>query len=170
MELVPQSVPAAPRVPPRVVGPGRRERTYITRLENLQERLAGATEEHVQIKRELDTSVRLERGCQRLIDRMEVSWSEDRGRLDETQRQQKRLILSMGALQRENELLQERLELAAAPLERLAEAPAPEPEDDLAEASVSATASSSPARAGRRRPARPARPARQGLLARLFRR
>jgi len=151
VELIPQ-VPLAPRV----VGPGRRERSYITRLENLQQRLAGATREQVQAQRELETSVRLERGCQRLIDRMEVSWSEDRGRLDEAQRQQKRLILSMGALQRENELLRERLELAAAPVERLGAGPA-----------VEAAEQSPPAPSQRAR-RRPARAPRRGLFARLF--
>jgi len=112
VELVPRG--------PRVVGPGRRERAYLEQLDALRRRLARTAERAHHVERELDTSQRLERGCQRLIDRMENGWSQDRERLDAAQAQQKRLILAMGALQKENELLQRKLELAAAEPARLA--------------------------------------------------
>ena len=84
MGVVEQTVELIPRAP-RVVGPGRRERGYLQRLDRLQGQLQSTGEEQRQTQRELDTSVRLERGCQRLIDRMELKWSEDRGRLHQTQ-------------------------------------------------------------------------------------
>ena len=120
----PQSAPLF--VLPRIVGPGRRERDYQERLrglasalEELREREAalgrelGERERLVASQaRELDASTRLERGCQRLLDRLEERLGEDRARLAEAEQQQKRLILTLGALQRENELLRQRLELA----------------------------------------------------------
>jgi hypothetical protein len=89
----------------RVVGPGRRERAYLERVRELEQRsdLLG---------RELDVSRRLERGCQRLIDRLEDRADADRERLAEAEQAQKRLVLALGALQRDNELLRERLALA----------------------------------------------------------
>ena len=173
MELIPRAPASAPRggavEAPRVVGPGRRERGYLARLENLEERLSGAAAEQRKVESELETSLRLERGCQRLIDRMEVSWTEDRKRLDLAHAQQKRLVLTLGALQRENELLRERLELAAAPLEQLTAVPAPESESH-GDAAAGTPAGESPrGRRGRKAGKQSSRAARPGLLARLFR-
>lgn len=90
---------------PRVVGPGRRERSYQAHVARLEGELSVRA-------RELATSERLERGCQRMIDRLErdVAGGRERARLLE--QQQKRLILALGAAQREVELLRERAGLA----------------------------------------------------------
>ena len=102
-----------PRHPPRVVGPGRRERAYREQVRELGQH-AG------HLGRELDVSRRLERGCQRLIDRLEDRADADCDRLAEAEQRQKRLALALGALQRDNELLRERLALAAPRPARLA--------------------------------------------------
>lgn len=153
-----------PRVQPRVVGPGRRERGYLSRLTNLEERLSKEAEERRLIERELDVSQRLERGCQRLIDRIEDRWTEDRERLALAEGQQKRLILALGAVQRENELLRERLELGASRPEQLPEHGA----DSEPSGPTEPTEPREPQRprGARRRTARPT--ARRGLFARLF--
>jgi len=104
----------------RRVGPGRIELGYQRRIEELaraateegalrraaereldsaQGRLQGA-------ERALDTAARLERGLQRLADRLE-------DRLETAAQREKRLILALGSLQKENELLRERLALGS---------------------------------------------------------
>lgn len=94
-----QPVPSA-----RVVGPGRRERSYQAHVARLEGELAVRG-------RELATSERLERGCQRLIDRIEREVVGGRARARLLEQQQKRLILALGAAQREVELLREQLRL-----------------------------------------------------------
>jgi len=95
------------RVDARVVGPGRRERAYLERVAELESTLTSRA-------RELEASTRLERGCQRLIDRLEHHVDLDREQLAQLQQQQKQLILALGAAQREVEMLREQLQLAAA--------------------------------------------------------
>jgi hypothetical protein len=95
-----------PSVDARVVGPGRRERAYLARVAELEATLAAKA-------RELDASTRLERGCQRLLDRLEHHVDLDREQLVQLQQQQKQLILALGAAQREVEMLREQLLLAA---------------------------------------------------------
>ena len=96
----------ASRSEARIVGPGRRELAYLARVAELETTLAAKA-------RELDASTRLERGCQRLIDRLEHHVDADRAQLEQLQQQQKQLILALGAAQREVELLREQLLLAA---------------------------------------------------------
>jgi len=78
----------------RVVGPGRRERGYLAQLERLRRRAA-------RLGGALEVSQRVERGCQRRLDRLEDE-------LRDAHRAHKRLALALGALQRENELLRGR--------------------------------------------------------------
>jgi len=90
--------PAAPRIPdavsnilvprPRVSGPGRKERAY-------QARIAAA-------ERELETAKLLERGTNRLIDRLEYD-------VDRSRQIERRLSLALGAMQAENQALRARL-------------------------------------------------------------
>lgn len=106
LELIPH---ASPRVAPRVIGPGRRERTYQERVRRLEGHARQSQRDVDHLARELDVAQRLERGCQRLIDRIEVHHEKDRTRLVESEQREKRLVLALGALQRDNERLQERL-------------------------------------------------------------
>lgn len=120
--------------PARRVGPGRIERGYQARIAALEasEREAALAAERA--RGELEVAGRLERGLQRLVDRQEE-------RLELAASREKRLALALGAMQRENELLRQRLELAAG-------APAPQ---------LAAP-----------RAARAPRPARRGLFGRVF--
>ena len=79
--------PPVPAVAPRVVGPGRRERTYVARIAALEAEIAV-----------LEV---VERGSSKRLDRME--------------QKEHRLILALGALQKENEMLRERLAPALPP-------------------------------------------------------
>ena len=104
---------------PRVVGPGRRERGYLKRLEALSglaernhERARELERELRHSNRALETSQRVERGCQRRLDRMEQRLERRETELGEAHRAHKRLSLALGAVQREVELLRERLALA----------------------------------------------------------
>ena len=86
---------------PRVVGPGRRERAYLARVAGLE--------------RELETLSLVERGSARRLDRMERKLAATREAALAVEQQEKRLILALGALQRENEILREKLALQLAP-------------------------------------------------------
>jgi hypothetical protein len=85
----------------KLVGPGRKERAYLAKVEALE--------------REMETIALVERGSARRLDRMERKLAATReaavaARRDGEQKE-KRLILALGALQRENELLREKLAL-----------------------------------------------------------
>ena len=109
----------AVRAMPRVVGPGRRERAYQGECRRLESDLEAAraawraqSAETAQKERELALLERVERGCQRHLDRLE-------GKVAVAGQQKDRLILALGGLQRENELLRaelERLVLGASPI------------------------------------------------------
>jgi hypothetical protein len=95
----------------RVVGPGRRERAYVARIGELERRLGRAD-------RELELAALVERGATRWLDRAERE-------LDRTRAERSRLLVVLGALQRDNERLAERaraLETRAAALEAPARA------------------------------------------------
>ena len=101
----------------RVIGPGRFERGYLTRLSGLSAELEMAREcERRQLddlrtgKAALEVSQRVERGCQRRIDRLEDRVEERTQALLESERQHKRLILALGVLQGENAVLRSKLE------------------------------------------------------------
>ena len=120
-EVVIRPEPAARPGAARVVGPGRRERGYLERISALAgeltlegERRDGLRHVLEQRTAELETSLRVERGCQRRLDRLEERLDLERERLAQAERQHKRLALALGALQRENELLREQLQLPGA--------------------------------------------------------
>jgi hypothetical protein len=97
-----------PTPPPRIVGPGRRERDYLKRVARLEDLLQYERERQRLLHRELEASVQVERGAQRRLDRVE-------DRLDKSQQRERRLATLVGALQRDNELLRQRvLELETA--------------------------------------------------------
>lgn len=103
VERVFEIVPAAPRRwgPPRVVGPGRRERAYLEKLARLES--------------ELESASLVERGSARRLDRMERKLEAVREAARSLEQKEHRLILALGAVQRENEILRERLVLSLAP-------------------------------------------------------
>jgi hypothetical protein len=114
---------------PRVVGPGRRERAYLSRIRALELDLEERGRERERLVVGLDTSRRLERGCQALLDRMEEHAALEREERRSLEQRERRMILVLGALQKENELLREQLalgsgagdpQLAAPPHERRA--------------------------------------------------
>ena len=91
-----EDVELTPRL--RIVGPGRRERQYITSIERL---------EHEALEKDsaLDAATLIERGTERYVDRIEQERAADRERLQEVQAQGNRLLVTMGAMQKENERL-----------------------------------------------------------------
>ena len=93
--------PPVSRSLPRIVGPGRRERAYLEKVAALE--------------REIETISLVERGSGRRLDRMERKLAATREAALDLEQKEKRLILALGALQRENELLRERLALQLAP-------------------------------------------------------
>jgi len=92
-------VPVPRGAPPRVVGPGRRERGYLARVAGLQS--------------ELEAAALVERGSARRLDRMERKLEAVREVVEIQEKKEHRLILALGALQRENELLREKLALGS---------------------------------------------------------
>lgn len=112
--LVPAEA-AEPERPPlrvRVVGPGRVERGYRETIEALDgqiETLDGQIEaldgELAGVRGELATARLVERGSQRLIDRIEEDLGRQRGENRELRQAQARLAVGLGALQTENEAL-----------------------------------------------------------------
>jgi len=85
--------------PPRIVGPGRREREYLARVSGLESALEAAA--------------LVERGSSRRLDRMEKKLDAVREVVEIQQKKEHRLILALGALQRENEMLREKLALGS---------------------------------------------------------
>jgi hypothetical protein len=145
---------------PRVVGPGRLERRYRERVSDLEQDLEQEAGRARALARELETSQLVERGSQRLLDRLEGLARDERAAREALEQREKRLILCLGGLQRENELLRERLALAGdgAPRAIAAGAGAAGAERGAARGRrAGATRSTGPVTAG-------------GWLARLFRR
>ena len=112
-----ESLEPMPRL--RVIGPGRFERGYLQRLSGLaaeveiaRERELRTTESLRQTSASLEISRRVEHGCQRLVDRLEERLEQRTQALLESERQQKRLVLALGAMQRETELLRSQLQLS----------------------------------------------------------
>lgn len=94
-----------------MVGPGRLERSYRARVrtleEELQEGLGKSAAALAAARRELETARLVERGSGRLLDRLETD-------LERTRERGRRLLVAMGAMQRENEELREALSLSMA--------------------------------------------------------
>jgi hypothetical protein len=92
----------APRIAlPRVVGPGRRERDYLERIETLDRTLG-------QAESALVIAGLVERGSARLIDRLEHEEARARADLERAREEENRLLVVLGAVQRDNERLHER--------------------------------------------------------------
>ena len=98
---------------PKVVGPGRRERDYLGKLARLEEAL-------LERQRELEATALVERGSSRRLDRMERKLAAIREAALALEQKEHRLILALGALQRENELLRGKLALPGAATRRAA--------------------------------------------------
>ena len=123
-------------VPLRVIGPGRFERGYLQRLAGLAGELEMVREDERRLanglregKAALEMSLRVERGCQRRMDRLELRLEERTQALLASERQHKRLLLALGSMQRENELLRAQLPLTLAgrPQAALSAAPGDRP-------------------------------------------
>lgn len=82
----------------RIVAPGRRERQYIANAERLER-------EALEKDSALDAATLIERGTERYVDRIEQERVADRERLQQVQAQGNRLLVAMGAMQKENERL-----------------------------------------------------------------
>ncbi len=149
---------------PRPIGPGRIERGYQRRIAELERSVTEASElrnaaelglassqgQLLGLRGELELAARLERGLQRHADKLEQ-------RLDTAEQREKRLVLALGALQKENELLRERLALASG-----ARQPALPPNGDPSPAPSQRSAAQVAPHAAARR----AKRERTGLLAR----
>ncbi|MCC7013458.1 MAG: hypothetical protein IT454_12915 [Planctomycetes bacterium] len=90
---------------PRVVGPGRRERAYLERTAELERAQAEAARALERLTRELDIAERIERGSARLVDRLEAAVAGERELKLRAEEAQKRLLLALGAVQRDNQAL-----------------------------------------------------------------
>jgi hypothetical protein len=124
----------APAPPPRVVGPGRRERQYQQRVAALErdvelraqelalraQEVALRDQELALRTRELEVSALVERGAVRAATKLEHKLADAGAAAEKLQQAQNRLLVALGALQRENELLRDRLALATAPRGALA--------------------------------------------------
>lgn len=106
--------PGAPEAPggPRVTGPGRLERSYQDRIRGLEVEVERRVSALSTLRKELDVSQLVERGTARWADRVE-------DQVDIARRQANRLLVTLGALQRENEALRTELDGARSRLARL---------------------------------------------------
>lgn len=111
----------------RIVGPGRREREYLGRVAALEaslvrelaeravreRELAAREGELAALECELALAALCERGSRRAADRLERDNERLRREREAALGAHNRMILALGALQRENELLREELALSA---------------------------------------------------------
>jgi hypothetical protein len=95
--------------PPRVVGPGRREQAYLDKIARLERREEEAANEAERLARELVWAERVERGTQRRVERIEAEFERVREAAEQSEQAQKRLLLALGALQRDNEHLRQQV-------------------------------------------------------------
>jgi chromosome segregation ATPase len=112
---------------PRLVGPGRKEREYQARISALERERAEAGAAARKLERELEVAERVERGSMRLVDRLETALAVETKRAATADTGQKQLLLALGALQRENELLRERVAALSAPAQARLAAPRKRP-------------------------------------------
>ncbi len=89
--------------PLRVVGPGRKERGYLQQIARLEQ-------ENHDRGSALEAAALVERGTERYVDRLEERGKQDRERLQQVQAQGNRLLVTLGAMQRENERLRQDLQ------------------------------------------------------------
>lgn len=100
----------------RVVGPGRRERAYQDRIAGLETEREADDQARAALGAEVEMARLVERGTGRLVDRLERSLEQGQAELGEVRSQGHRLMVALGALQRENRAL--RAELERGDLER----------------------------------------------------
>jgi hypothetical protein len=98
-EPIVEIFPVPRGAPPRIVGPGRREKEYLARVAGLETAL--------------DAAALVERGSSRRLDRMDRKLDMVGEVVELQQKKEHRLILALGALQRENEMLREKLALGS---------------------------------------------------------
>lgn len=98
--------PPARRGTLRIVGPGRKERSYLEDLGRLKREVEESA-------RALEVANLVERGAARAMDRLEGEIASRRRDHQALLQDQRRLILALGAVQRENEILREKLVLRA---------------------------------------------------------
>lgn len=103
--IVPQPRPGAARI----VGPGRREIAYLARVSGLEARLQEVEATRASQSRALEAAALVDRGNSRRMDRLEGALGREREVVRALEQREKRWVLALGALQRENELLRERL-------------------------------------------------------------
>ncbi|MEE8468329.1 MAG: hypothetical protein V3T22_07740, partial [Planctomycetota bacterium] len=94
---------------PRVVGPGRRERGYQRRIAGLESEREAAGRARDVLQASLEVAQLVERGTHRLVDRLERSLEQEQVELGEVRSQGHRLMVALGALQRENRALRSAL-------------------------------------------------------------
>ena len=102
VEIRPRARPEALRI----VGPGRKERAYLEDRGRLELELARR-------ERALAIAALVERGAARAMDRLEGEIAARRRDHQALLQDQRRLVLALGAVQRENEILREKLALSA---------------------------------------------------------
>ena len=95
---------------PRVVGPGRRERTYQDRIAGLETEHEAASQSQAALEAQVEMARLVERGTSRLVDRLERSLEQGQAELGEVRSQGHRMMVALGALQRENRALRSELE------------------------------------------------------------
>lgn len=100
----------------RVVGPGRRERAYQDRITGLETEREAADQARAGLRAEVEMARLVERGTGRLVDRLELALEQGQVELGEVRNQGHRLMVALGALQRENRGL--RAEIERGELER----------------------------------------------------
>lgn len=94
----------------RVVGPGRRERGYQRRIAGLESEREAAGRARDTLQAEMEVALLVERGAHRLLDRLERSLEQEKVELGEVRSQGHRLMVALGALQRENRALRSALQ------------------------------------------------------------
>jgi len=95
-----------PQAPLKVVGPGRKERSYRDRIEELER----DRERRRALEHELEVARLVERGTGRLVDRLEERLDSSEDALERSRQQMNRLLVTIGGLQREGEHLRLQLQ------------------------------------------------------------
>jgi hypothetical protein len=99
----PTGEPVVTLLPLRVTGPGRLERGYRARIHDLESTLS-------ERERALELAALLERGNHRAFDRLAAEAARHAAERDDARRTANRLLVALGAAQREAEHLRARLE------------------------------------------------------------
>ncbi len=98
-----------------MVGPGRKERSYLAQIAALEGGLADLDRRGAELEASLEVAQLLERGTGRLVDRLEASSAAARAAEEAARQQANRLLVALGALQAENEQIRGQLATAVRP-------------------------------------------------------